>query len=326
MQRESLDLADRLLDGFPGDPEALGLRGLVLHTWGHGEEAERCWEACLTLDPGNARAAAWLGKSALGRGDYAAAATWLRLTLLRDSNNPEASISLGRALKEDGKTKEAAEVLQRHVAAWPKATEAFFFLGESHLRLRDYPAAKACFQRVVDLEPGAWQGYFGLMTACARLGEIQSARQFERKFRELRTKARSAADSKRLDHGEERALKTRLANTVWWVGTLNLQRGRTADAEAHARRAAEVDPLHTESRMALARLLAQQGRLEEALSWVRELQRIQPSRADHWLLGGELLRRLGRLDAAEAAFRKAVELDPANAAYRQTYEQWRRKQ
>lgn len=52
----------------------------------------------------------------------------------------------------------------------------YLVLGAAHLALRQLEAAKRCFEEAVSVNPRTGSAYFQLAVACARLGEIDAAR------------------------------------------------------------------------------------------------------------------------------------------------------
>jgi len=96
------------------------------------------------------------------------------------------------------------------------------------------------------------------------------------------------------------------------VGMARLQEGRTGEAEAHFRRALELDPSCTEARVNLGILLLERGEVE-GLDLLREAVAKAPRSTPARLNLASALWRLGRLDEAEAQLRAAVAQDPESA-------------
>ncbi len=321
LRRQALVLADRLLREFPASPDALFLRGLILAKWAYGTEAARCWEECLKLVPGHAAAYVQLGQSAYRAGDYERAAAMFRRAVEIDAKVPAASLGLGEALLDGGRTDEAVLVLAKHIAQWPDSAPGQLRLGEAYLRQRSYQEAKTCFERLTKLEPGFARGYFGLMTACARLGEHQQAQECQAKFGQLRTTDRTVALARKREQGDEPTLRRMLAETYVSAGSLYLAHGLVQEAEDCWKKAAARDPTDAESRRLLAKALIERGDYRSALQPVEELQRLQPKVADYWLSGGRLHASLQQFEAAERSFQKAIELAPKRAEAQATLAQ-----
>jgi tetratricopeptide (TPR) repeat protein len=103
------------------------------------------------------------------------------------------------------------------------------------------------------------------------------------------------------------------------LGTIYLERGRTAEAEAEFRAALDREPEFYPAAVNLADLYREQGRDKEGERVLAEAIRAAPRAAAPYLSVGLLLVRGKRYDAATRAFRRAMELDPGNARYHYTY-------
>ncbi|MCR4411935.1 MAG: tetratricopeptide repeat protein [Thermoguttaceae bacterium] len=315
-QREAFAVCDRLLEDFPHDADALALRGALLSAWGQMDEALRSWEACLRLDPAHAAACDGIGKTALRAGDFEKAASMYRRAVAAAPGKAEPSLGLGKALLEGGQPDQAASVLESHVARWPDSAEALHLLGEAYLAVRRPGDAKKCFDRVVQARAASSRTYYGLMTACRRLGDTDLARRYEDEFRRRKEQERTLAVADRRDHWDERSVERRLADTYLAAAGVYQSHGDAAQAIACWRQAAAADRTHLESRQLLAMALAQTGALDEAIRATEELQRIEPQNPQHWLAAGRLHAQRKRWDAAEASLRKAVELAPRQGELR----------
>jgi tetratricopeptide (TPR) repeat protein len=304
------------LEDFPYDADALSLRGAMLSAWGQMDEALRCWEACLRLDPTNAAACDGIGKTALRAGDFEKAASMYRRAVAAAPDREDLGLGLGKALLEGGQPEQAVEVLEGHVARWPQSAEAQHLLGEAYLAVRRPGDAKKCFERVAQAKAASSRTYYGLMTACQRLGESQRARRYEEEFRRHKERERTAAVTVRRDHWDERAVERRLADTYLAAAGVYQSHGDGEQAVDYWRKAAAADSTHLESRQLLVLALARQGAMEEAVRVAEELQRIEPQNAQHWLVAGRLHAQLERWDAAEASLRRAVELAPRQGELR----------
>lgn len=309
-QREAFVVCDRLLDDFSQDADVLMLRGALLSAWGQTEEALRCWEACLRLEPSNAAACESIGKTALRAGDFEKAVAMYRRAAAAAPDRTELGLGLGKALLEGGRPDQALEVLEPHVARWPDSTEGLHLLGEAYLAARRSGEAKDCFERVARAKAASSRTFYGLMTACHRLGQPDLARRYEDEFRRRKEQERAVAVAERRDHWDQRSVERRLADTYLAAAGVYQSRGNGGQAIAYWRKAAAADSAHLESRQLLVIALAQQGALEDAVRIAEELQRIEPQNAQHGLAAGRLHARLERWEAAERAFRKAVELAP----------------
>ena len=98
------------------------------------------------------------------------------------------------------------------------------------------------------------------------------------------------------------------------LGTLLLEEGRPAEAEAHFRQALALQPRAADVSSNLGGALLAQGRFAEAIPPLQQAIKLQPDSAQaHNNLGSALIRQ-GRMDEALAHFRRAVELRPGLAS------------
>ncbi|MCP4590488.1 MAG: tetratricopeptide repeat protein, partial [bacterium] len=96
---------------------------------------------------------------------------------------------------------------------------------------------------------------------------------------------------------------------------------RTETAEAHLRRAAELEPRRGRAHFQLGLVLARVGRSDEAIDAYRKALLLEPvSPAAHYNVGA-LLEGMGRVDEAAAEFRKALEIDSSYTRAREALSQ-----
>ena len=108
-------------------------------------------------------------------------------------------------------------------------------------------------------------------------------------------------------------MRTSLAHSHTDIGRVYVHHGEPAQAERLWRRAAEVAPDDTPSRLHLAEYYRSHGRIAEALAVYTQLAELNPMQGRFFFDVGNLNLLLKRLDAAEAAYRKAIELEPNRA-------------
>jgi tetratricopeptide (TPR) repeat protein len=88
------------------------------------------------------------------------------------------------------------------------------------------------------------------------------------------------------------------------------RKGRLAEAEAHFRRAVELDPGCAQAHCNLGNALREQGRLEEALRHLTRALERQPGLAEAGLNLAVVLEEQGRLEEAEKRLREVLERCP----------------
>jgi len=309
LRREALDLADRVLQDFPHNPDALCVRGLVLDRYGENVEAMRCWEECLRLAPEHAAACERIGLALQRRGQYEAAAGRFRKALELEPSLPDARLRLAESLTDLGRADDAISVLKEHIARWPQTVEGRFLLGQAYLQRRAYAEAKPHYETVVENDPVCTPAYYALAMISAELGDREKAGRYRAQFEKLKRNDMAAQKKRRREHDDSVLLRRTLAAAYSAAARLYAAHGNPEKAETCFRKAALADPRDSESRNALVAML-EQHRPDEALSFLVELAKLEPDRPEGWVRVGALRARLKQPEAAEEAFRKAIGLAP----------------
>jgi len=220
-----------------------------------------------------------------------------------------------------GKPDEALAALVREIKISPGVCINHILLGQTHLQRKEYDKAKDAYARAVDIQPRESLGYYGLVTtayyglatACARLGEKDKAENYTEEFKKLR------AEEDKLISRQRRAIGRRvyeaeiLAKTLTDAGLVYHGHKQFLKAEKQWKRAAVLDPANTLCRQQLADMYTRAGRPREALEVCEQLVKSDPKNATYALMEGVLLARLKRFDAAEKAMRIVIELAPKRA-------------
>jgi tetratricopeptide (TPR) repeat protein len=109
-------------------------------------------------------------------------------------------------------------------------------------------------------------------------------------------------------------IKPDLATIVRGDLGLSLEKsGMHEEAIVELRRALQIDPGDTPSRLLLADTLLRQGQMDEAIQQYREALRLSPTAQIHNSLG-YALGRTGHFEEAASELREAIRLDPTSAA------------
>ena len=101
-------------------------------------------------------------------------------------------------------------------------------------------------------------------------------------------------------------------NSLWYHnrGTLYLDDGKYAEAEAEYRKALSLEPQNAVFRVRLSEALYGQRKYAESEVAIREAVRLDPRDASHWNRLGNTVWALDRVGEAEEAYRKGVSIDP----------------
>ena len=268
MIEKAIDVAEQLEARFPDEAASVALLAQQRQRSGDASEAIDLWKRCLRINPHFVDAYVSIGSILIEHGEYDQAETILRNCPKIEPAFSQAVILLGSALMSQGKTEETVALLERDTETSPPMMPRYLMLGQAYLQLRQYERAREQFTAAIRLEPEFPNAYYGLATACARLGlEEESTRHSER-FRELESRDRKGqlAQARRSDDTQSESRN--LAETYLVAGRIYLAAGDYLQAEEHWRKAADCDPGNGSSLQELQRLYQQQGRRQDA----REIQ------------------------------------------------------
>ena len=162
----------------------------------------------------------------------------------------------------------------------------------------------------MQLQPSDSRAYYGLATACEKLGESDKAKECQEQFQKRKAEESNAyyRDQKRYDDSAN--LRERVVLAHLCAGQMYRHSGGLSKAEEHLRRALAIAPRNTAGLRELATFYQEAHREQDALEICERLRTIEPGDAINVLNIGMGNARLQRFDAAEAAFRKVMELAP----------------
>ena len=317
METETFEVARRLVEGFPKNPNALSLMANVQSQYDHTSEAEKWWRRSLEQDPEHANSHFGLSAIAMKKGEFEKAAElWRKLEEIHP-DAPGFHCRHGEALLEAGEYQEAISLLHQEIAISPNNGESYFLLGRAYLQLKAYEKAAENYERAHEIKPDESRTCYGLSVAYARLGQTDKAAQFREKFDKLRATEDRAISKRRATSFNLDWATQVLARTHTGAGIVHSRAGQWTEAEAHWRRAARIGPNSRACRHELADLYEKSGHLAEAVEICEQLRRIDPGVADYHLTAGILHARLRHWNTAEEALRKTIELAPEEPdAYR----------
>ena len=251
-------------------------------------------------------------------GNYAGAVEAYRRGLESNPGDVELLNSLGFALFQQGKSREAIVALEKALASDPGHWKSHnnmalasidlgeLELAEAHYResiaIEPQPAihndlgfvlerqglreeAAEQYRQALELDPSSASAHYNLAASLARSGELEEA---ERHFRAAL------------------AVKPN-AQTLAGLGIVVAQQGRRDEAISHLRRSIDADPADPAAYDPLATLLVERGELVEAASSYRQLARLRPDPTTHEKLA-DILTRLGRDDEARREKERAAAL------------------
>jgi tetratricopeptide (TPR) repeat protein len=313
LKQEAVRAAVSIAEAYPTDPLAFALLGSAYYNTGNSDEATVNLRKCLTLNPNLSDAYEVLARVAYDRGELEESVRLFQEALKRGPSSVNALSRLGRAQMDLGRTEESIETL-RKATQLPQATsESFYLLGQAYLQIRDYARAKESFQKATLISADHTQAYFGLYTACNRLGQSEESARYREQF--LRLEARDRKDL--TDRNAESEALTGLpfvrqtvAQTLFGAGQIYKSHEQPAMASKFLRRAAVLDEESMTYRSALEAFYIQRKALAEGVTVFEQLVSEQPKNRYNHMFLGRLHNRLDHFEAAERCFQKVQELAP----------------
>jgi len=307
MAEEARRMAEYLVECYPSDPDSVEVLARCEKWLGNTSGAVAHWDRCLDLDPKYGYALYGKGTVAAEKGDYDQAARLFRMALDVEPDWPEAELEWARALINAGRARESIPVLEKHVRRRPFLSEAYVLLGQACLECNELAKAKAAYVAAVKVLPDYTSAYYGLATACARLGRRQEAREVMEKFQERRAVEFQARKTDKAEYDDLDAMRVDSSPIYLSAGQVYFVRKRLVEAERLWRRAAALDPHYVECRQALAWLYRSTGRLPQAIEMLEQLAAIEPENRVYPEEIARLYAELQRPDKAEEVRQRSAQ-------------------
>ena len=162
----------------------------------------------------------------------------------------------------------------------------------SYYRREDYDTARELLERAIEIEPSWPELHHRLGLVCERLGDLAGAADAYAGTLEL--------DSENVD------VLTSLA-------LVQLQRGRSDDADTLSAKAVGLAPDDDGTQMSRGCILSELERFEEAEGFLKRAVVLAPDYEWNWVNLGILYERWGKYELAIEPCEKAMELEPDNA-------------
>jgi tetratricopeptide (TPR) repeat protein len=204
---EDYDAADQWLtksvELAPNDTQAKYYLGRAKYNQKRFADAVPIFAECLKLDPGNAKAANYLGLSyeALGKTEEALGAYRTAIALLHDAGaigaspgNSEPYLNLGALLVDNDRAGDAVPYLLQAAGKAPADWRIHRSLGKAYLQLNRLPEALAELRKAVALAPENAPLHFLLAQALRKSGMDDQARAETERYAAL-TGAHSSPDT-----------------------------------------------------------------------------------------------------------------------------------
>ncbi|MCC7487798.1 MAG: tetratricopeptide repeat protein [Burkholderiales bacterium] len=274
------------------DPVALLNEAFGQYRSGNHPAAEALATRAVALAPASADLLGLLAALCLARRDFAGGEIWARQALRHAPGSARQHVSLGYALRSQGRLDEAIDSFRRAVDLEPQYAEGWHRLAQALRAAGDRAQAQAAVERALVIDPGypaAW------CTAGHLLAD--------------QGRAQAAADAYR----EAAARDPASAEARVGLGTALQALGRTEEAVAAHREALRLRPDLPEAHNNLGNALKATGRIEDALSHYDEALRARPGYHEALLNRGLALQEAGRHEDAIPSFEAAIAARPGNA-------------
>jgi tetratricopeptide (TPR) repeat protein len=310
LDREALQICERLMEDLPDRPEAIAVGAMYFNRQGRHQEAEALWKKALEINANFAPAYANLGWLAARQEDLGQAIEYLRKAIALDPLVGQPHSLLVDVLLRQNQLEQALAAARQYVATFPRAGDSNYWLGQALLQLGRLEEAKKAHLAAIQYDPNYTAAYHSLSIICRRLGQREEARRYQEKFAELKEKEMEA-DRQRTRQFHQLSFRQRsTAQYHLAAGNVQAAFGTPEKAEAHWIRGVAVAPHALDCRLALADFYEKQNRLWEAREQWQAITDNPAAVAGHWFRRGELEKRLGLFADAEACYRKAAELAP----------------
>ncbi|GEM_PF-1908384 len=313
LHREAVALADRLLADYPGDPQAMFVRGLILNKFLSRDRAVACWLECIRIAPEMAEPYYWIGFDLFKRGSYREAMERLKKSIELGVAISDVRVVLGEAWINLGQPREAVTVLEEQIARYPQHAAGYFYLGHAYWLLGELDRAEELFTRVTELSPNNYQAWHSLAKIAQKKGDHNRAETYFARCKVLQTAFHEGHQEKRRQYDDIESLETSLASAYTDSGRIYLGKGNLEQAERDWRRAAEVDSKHVECRLLLADLFVLRKDLSALGSVIEELCQLEPGNPTHLMNRAALRANLGRFQESESDYLQVCQLAPDRA-------------
>jgi len=313
LKREAVAVARQVAEVYPNDGLAYALLGSAYYNTGQSEQAVTYLRRCLELSPGQTDAYAILARVAYEKGELDETVRLCQEALKRVPTNAEVLNRLGRALMDLGRTEEAIQTLQQAVRLPKPSSDSFYLLGQGNLQASDYGQAKESFRRAIALLPDHTQAFFGLYTACMRLGQTEEAERYREQFLKLEAIDRRTLTDRSAQEDTLTGLpvvRKTVARTFFGAAQVYRVHEDSGKAAALLLKSATLEADNPVYRSALEAHYVQRNALAEGVTAFEQLVRQQPEGSLNHLFLGRLHARLDHFDAAERAYQKVRELAP----------------
>ena len=290
---EALRCFDKALELDPRDAAVWNNKGTSLGSLGRHEEAIRCYDKALELDPQHT--SAWYNKGTVFSGlrRHEEAIRCYDKALELDSRLASAWENKGTSMGRLGRQEEAIRCYDKALELDPRDAKAWRNKGKRLADLSRYEEALICFDKARELEPQNTEVWYDKGFCLHHLSRYSEAIRCFDKALELDPRLVSAWNNK----------------------AVSLSRlGRHEEQIRCYDKALELDPQDALTWHNKGRGLGGLRRYEEAIRCIDKALELDPQKAAAWYDKGFCLHHLNRYGEAIHCFDEALELDPRDAS------------
>lgn len=312
LKAQESKLAEELLHDFPWRDEALAIIGDVWYRHGDAVKAEQSWNEALQINPKRADVHSSIAWLFFKKGDCEQSIAHYRKALEIQPGLSDVRTNIARALIMSGQHVEAITELEKEIQTAPESSFAFFLLGQAYSQQQQYAEARESYETAINIEPDYANAYYGLITACTKLGDRDMAKRYSAAFKQLKSEARENLQGRKAEYDDFAETQKNTATTYVNIGRMYREAGNLARAEAILKYGAGLDPNNILGYLELASLYQADGKPAKAIQMHRKIGEVQPQASISYLMIGMLSEQLQRYNDAEEYFSRLIEVDPQN--------------
>ncbi len=304
----ALDALGKALEIDPDFVNARVARARLLTGAGRAGEAETEYREILRVEPSNREAVEGLAEILFTERKYAEGAALLAPLHDDASLDDRGELIYGRFLYKAGMSDQALSVFGGLLKKKGDNPALLRVVSEMEIERGHFRTAYGYLKKLIDLEPGRFENYIGLLLMFHRVAEGPSGPDEALVIPEAEKRAylARAVERAEADSPEDNFL----------LGSILRKAGETDEAERFLLKAEKLDPMNTGVSLELATLYGHAGRFDDALRRVVPLYDKDPADPSLANLYGYLLAEKGeQLDLAETLLGKALGLEPENGYY-----------
>jgi tetratricopeptide (TPR) repeat protein len=226
------------------------------------------------------------------KGDYLAAATWLKRATEENPEDREAIQLIGLSLYLAGKPNDAIPYLEKVQFWYPSANvDASYILGVAYIQTKQYPSARAAFAKMFQVPPDSAPAYLFTARLLLRFDFGPIAEEYGKKAVELDP-------------------KLPLAHQL--LGELYLYQSKVPEAVAHLEQELALNPGNPVAYYKLADAYSRIQKFDEAERLLQRSIWLDATSTGPYVLLGKVLLKKGETQLAIRALQRAVSMDPNN--------------